>query len=129
LSTGHEADAFIIPAPDGYGILMSDGIFVVVFFIIIMTYPARFFIQNATNVLGYSFPICGEVAMMMPVSRRASGGRAGAAAKPKWMPAPAMLGRRAPVTPLAVKVVLVVVMLNLLVAAMMLMKLRAPHLG
>jgi hypothetical protein len=56
-------------------------------------------------------------------------GRADAVAKPKWAAALAIRERRGPVTPLAVKVVLVVVTLNLLVAAMMLMKLRAPHLG
>lgn len=67
--------------------------------------------------------------MTMTGSQGATGGRADAVAKPKWAAAPAARGRRGPVTPLAVKVVLVVVMLNLLVAAMMLMKLRAPHLG
>ena len=67
--------------------------------------------------------------MTMTGSRSASGERAAPVAKSKWTATPAIHGRRGPVTPLAVKIVLVVVMLNLLVAAMMLMKLRAPHLG
>jgi hypothetical protein len=67
--------------------------------------------------------------MTMTGSRSASDERADPVAKSKWPATPAIQGRRGPVTPLAVKIVLVVVMLNLLVAAMMLMKLRAPHLG
>ncbi len=67
----------------------------------------------------------------MTVARpqKASGGRAEPIVNPRWLAELDLLDRRRPARPLAVKVALVLLMVNLLVAAMVLIKLRAPHLG
>jgi hypothetical protein len=66
---------------------------------------------------------------MTTTPQKARGRRVEFVAKSKWLGELDLLDRRRPATPLVVKVALVVLMINLLVAAMMLMKLRAPHLG
>ncbi|MGO8915928.1 MAG: hypothetical protein ACLQJR_08475 [Stellaceae bacterium] len=62
-------------------------------------------------------------------SRRAREGRADPVAQPQRVPPQHLRDRRRPGRLLGVKIVVIVLMLNLLVAAMMLMKLRVPHLG
>jgi len=61
--------------------------------------------------------------------QKASDRRADSLFKPKWVAEFDLFDRRRPATPLAVKIALVVLMVNLLVAAMLLIKLRVPHLG
>lgn len=67
--------------------------------------------------------------MTLTRPQKASGGRAEPIVKPRWLAELDLVDRRRPATPLAVKVALVVLMVNLVVAAMVLIKLRAPHLG
>lgn len=66
---------------------------------------------------------------MTASSQKTSGGRADSFSKSRWITEMDGFDRQRPAMPLSVKVVLVVLMINLLVASMLLMKLRVPHFG